>query len=467
MYRNNLGDQIKNIVEDAVDSCNFGDLNNKIKNTADRAIDEFNRATAPFQYGDKRRRNSHNVPPFGQGGQGGQGGPGGQGGQGGAFWGNGPFNGQNGPFQGQPFNRQSRPNNGPFGGPGKQFNGQASPFNQQRDFRRQDTRTRQYGRTATGNKFIKKRKEIGKVSSILFIVFGSIGLASFGITSFVLFMVWLGTGALSLMLSTLGSIFGVVTLIFASMLGIGIHKKKRIKRFHVYETLLGEKKYCEIERMAQYTGKSKKYVLKDLKKMIMLGFFVEGHIDDTKTCFIEDNATYEQYMVAQESYKQRLKEEAEKKVDTSKKDIDPDLLKAIQDGQKFIEQVKAANEDIPGEEISRKLYRLEDVISKIFVCVEKHPEKLPEIRKFMEYYLPITLKLVNAYKEFDAQPIQGENITNSKKEIEATLDTINTAFEKLLDSLYEDEAMEVSSDISVLNTLFAQEGLTKKDFDLK
>ena len=85
----------------------------------------------------------------------------------------------------------------------------------------------------------------------------------------------------------------------------------------------------------------------------------------------------------------------------------------------------------------------------------------------MEYYLPITLKLVNAYKEFDAQPIQGENISKSKKEIEDTLDTINTAFEKLLDSLYEDEAMEVSSDISVLNTLFAQEGLTKKDFELK
>ncbi|MDO5291896.1 MAG: 5-bromo-4-chloroindolyl phosphate hydrolysis family protein [bacterium] len=446
MYRNNLGDQIKNIVEDAVDSCNFGDLNNKIKNTADRAIDEFNRATAPFQYGDKRKRNSHNVPPFGQGG---------------------PF-GQNGPFQGQPFRDQRRPNNtGTFRGQGPQFNGQASPFNGQRDFKRQEAQSRQYGQTTRRNRIIKKRKEIGKVSSILFIVFGSLGLACFGITSFVLYMVWLGTGALNLMLPTLGSIFGVVTLIFATMLGIGIHKKKRIKRFHIYESLLGEKKYCEIERMAQYTGKSKKYVLKDLKKMILLGFFVEGHIDDTKTCFIEDNATFEQYLIAQEGYKQRLKEEAEKKVDTTKKDLDPELLKAIKEGQQFIEQVKAANEDIPGEEISRKLYRLEDVISKIFVCVEKHPEKLSEIRKFMEYYLPITLKLVNAYKEFDAQPIQGENITNSKKEIEATLDTINTAFEKLLDSLYEDEAMEVSSDISVLNTLFAQEGLTKKDFDLK
>ena len=179
-------------------------------------------------------------------------------------------------------------------------------------------------------------------------------------------------------------------------------------------------------------------------------------------------------MAAQQSYRERVKEEysikQEKKeqVKAAQNDVvDEELAKAIATGKEYIQQIRKANDDIPGEEISRKLDRLETIISKIFVCVEQHPEKLAEIRKFMEYYLPITSKLVNAYKEFDSQPIQGENIRNSKKEIEATLDTIDLAFEKLLDSLYEDEAMEVASDISVLNALFAQEGLTKKDFDLK
>ena len=64
----------------------------------------------------------------------------------------------------------------------------------------------------------------------------------------------------------------------------------------------------------------------------------------------------------------------------------------------------------------------------------------------------------------DAQPVQGDTIQNSKREIEATLDTLNLAFEKLLDDLFEDTAMDVSSDISVLNTLLAQEGLTQDDF---
>ena len=129
-----------------------------------------------------------------------------------------------------------------------------------------------------------------------------------------------------------------------------------------------------------------------------------------------------------------------------------------------MKDIKAANDALPEEGISNKLDRLEEVTSKIFACVQQNPSQLPELKKFMEYYMPTTLKLVNAYKEFDEQPIQGENITTAKKEILKTLDTINYAFEKLLDSLFREAAMDVSTDISVLNTLLAQEGLTKSDF---
>ncbi len=82
----------------------------------------------------------------------------------------------------------------------------------------------------------------------------------------------------------------------------------------------------------------------------------------------------------------------------------------------------------------------------------------------MNYYLPTTLKLVNAYKDFDKESIQGENITSAKNEIDLTLDTINQAFEKLYDSFFLNAVMDISTDISVLETLLAQEGLTQKDF---
>jgi hypothetical protein len=79
--------------------------------------------------------------------------------------------------------------------------------------------------------------------------------------------------------------------------------------------------------------------------------------------------------------------------------------------------------------------------------------------------MPTTLKLVNVYQELDAQPVEGENIKNSKAEIAETFDTINFAYEKLLDSFFETAAMDVSSDISVLESMFAQEGLTQNPFD--
>ena len=90
---------------------------------------------------------------------------------------------------------------------------------------------------------------------------------------------------------------------------------------------------------------------------------------------------------------------------------------------------------------------------------------IPDLKKLMDYYLPMTVKLLDAYEEMDRQAVQGENIKASKKEIEDTIDTLNIAFEKLLDSVFRDAAWDVSSDISVLHTMLAQEGLTEDDFE--
>lgn len=83
----------------------------------------------------------------------------------------------------------------------------------------------------------------------------------------------------------------------------------------------------------------------------------------------------------------------------------------------------------------------------------------------MDYYLPMTVKLLDAYEDMDRQPVQGENISASKREIEDTIDTLNVAFEKILDSIFRDTAWDVSTDISVLHTVLAQEGLTEDDFE--
>ncbi len=100
-------------------------------------------------------------------------------------------------------------------------------------------------------------------------------------------------------------------------------------------------------------------------------------------------------------------------------------------------------------------------MDRIFDRVEQNPESVDDIRRLMEYYLPTTVKLLEAYQELSAQPVDGDNIRASMKEIEDTLDTLNAAFERLLDNLFQDTAWDVSSDISVLQTMLAQEGLTE------
>ena len=103
---------------------------------------------------------------------------------------------------------------------------------------------------------------------------------------------------------------------------------------------------------------------------------------------------------------------------------------------------------------------MEMLVDRIFDRVEQKPDTVSDIRKLMDYYLPMTMKLLQAYEDLDAQPVQGENIISSKIEIEKTIDTLNVAFEKLLDDLFQDTAWDVSS---VLNTMLAQEGLTEDE----
>ena len=108
---------------------------------------------------------------------------------------------------------------------------------------------------------------------------------------------------------------------------------------------------------------------------------------------------------------------------------------------------------------------MENIITKIFAEVRANPSLASNLSMFMDYYLPTTTKLINAYAEMDAQPVQGGNIQSAKKEIENSLDTINDAYENLLDSFFKEQALDVATDISVMKTMMKQEGLTPDDLE--
>lgn len=240
-----------------------------------------------------------------------------------------------------------------------------------------------------------------------------------------------------------------------------------LKRYHRYIAELQGKTYCNIKELADRSGKSFSFVLKDVKRMIDKGWFRQGHLDEDNTCLIVSHDTYEEYQNIQKQRIEQKQSEIKQKNNSQEVCVNSEVQKVIAKGKEYIEKIRKSNEAIAGEEISRKISHMEMLIQKIFDRVKEDPDSLEDIQKLMEYYLPTTVKLLDAYQQLDSQPVQGANIKSSKAEIEKTLDTLNIAFEKLLDSLFEDVAWDVSSDISVLHTMLAQEGLTGNDFEKK
>ncbi|MBP3683898.1 MAG: 5-bromo-4-chloroindolyl phosphate hydrolysis family protein [Oscillospiraceae bacterium] len=247
------------------------------------------------------------------------------------------------------------------------------------------------------------------------------------------------------------------------LIGSGIGNLNLVSRFKSYKKALGPKTYCTLEKLARAAGKNVKTVKKDLEKLISRGVLPEGHLNNEGTMVITSHETYRYFEQSRLQLEERKRQEAaliEKKKESTHS---PQVRDVLDKGEEFLNQIRKCNDGIPGEEISRKIYQLENIVERIFERVDTNPEVIPDLKKMMDYYLPMTVKLLRAYEDMDVQPVQGETIRNSKREIEKTLDTLNLAFEKLLDELFEDTALDVSSDISVLNTLLAQEGLVEDD----
>ena len=302
--------------------------------------------------------------------------------------------------------------------------------------------------TKIGGIFLAVTGYVFTVGTIIFLLLLTLGAAATG---------W------DLVMQIGMGIFGLFGLAFIIMALAGTNMVCSVGRFRKYVNIIKDREYCDVKELAQKTGRSAKAVLKDLKKMIKKGWFCQGHLDEKESCLMVSDAAYGQYTGLMERMR---REKAEREAAAEKQQqefskLSPEVQKIVRAGEEYVRKIRAANDAIPGEEISAKISRMEMLVDRIFDRVEEHPESITDIRKLMEYYLPTTIKLLDAYEELDVQPVQGENIISSKREIEKTIDTLNTAFEKLLDDLFQDTAWDLSSDISVLHTMLAQEGLTE------
>lgn len=277
----------------------------------------------------------------------------------------------------------------------------------------------------------------------------------------------LPTLAMLLSQSFVGSIIFLIATAACAFAGVkGFKKLKLSKKFYKYGSILQRAEYFDISDLAKAAVLSDEEVLKDIKDMIKAGYLPRAKLDASeKTCMITD-AAYEMYLGAEKdriAREQRIAHENEVlgKNEKQSDELSPKASQILNEGSEYIKFVRGINDIIPDtEEMSNKLYKLENIMNRIFEQVKKEPASAEDLHKLMNYYLPTTKKLLTAYVELDKQTGGGVNVQQTKSEIDQAMDTINLAFENLLDSLFQDMAWDISSDISVMKTMMAQDGLT-------
>ena len=158
---------------------------------------------------------------------------------------------------------------------------------------------------------------------------------------------------------------------------------------------------------------------------------------------------------------------AQQKTAAPQKSYGPEIDPILQEGNRALSEMGRIYMSVQDVEVRKKINELMRITDKITQDAIHDPSDIPQIKKFMNYYLPTTIKLLNAYDRMSAQGIEGENLDKSMKSISEMLDQAIVAYKKRLDSLFENQALDIETDIEVRNQMLAREGLSGgKDFEL-
>ena len=231
---------------------------------------------------------------------------------------------------------------------------------------------------------------------------------------------------------------------------LGSHwMRRRLRRYAKYQAIAGKKPTVTISQLAAAANVSARRVENDLEQMVQKGFWgKEAYLDLGRGVLVR---TFE----AAEDLEQAQKEAQPI----------PEETREGYSGQ--LRDIRYANDRIADPVISAKIDRLEDLAGKIFRIVEEEPAKKAKASTFLNYYLPTTQKLLDSYADFEESGVSGENVSQAKQRIASTMDNIVAGFERQLDQLYQSDAMDVDSDIRVMEQMLRRDsGSVAEDFGL-
>ena len=184
----------------------------------------------------------------------------------------------------------------------------------------------------------------------------------------------------------------------------------------------------------------------DLEDMLDDGILETGYLDMSTGRLI----------LSDEGLQDKPEPEKQEKED----DVQPEEAPLdMNDDNAVLSEIKRLNDDIDDEVMSRKIDRIGEITGKIFAYQKQHPNRAGQLRSFLNYYLPTTLKILKAYARMEEQGIEGENIRSAKERIEGMMDKVVEGFEQQLDRLFQDDAMDITSDVAVLERMLEKDGL--------
>lgn len=232
----------------------------------------------------------------------------------------------------------------------------------------------------------------------------------------------------------------------ALMLGKGLSMDRALKRYANYLAIMGNVQSISFRQLAETTLYSEKKVMDDLENMIEKNYFgPSAYLDFGLGYFFRSRASADAHA------SQRAAAQTPKEAESGYAGI--------------LRNIRRANDQIADPILSQKIDRLEEVTAQIFRVIEQDETKERQVRTFLEYYLPTTQKLLDSYVEFEAAGVDGNNLRMAKEKIEATMDDIVHGFENQLDALYAAKAMDIQSDIDVMNHMMRQDSsMGVKDF---
>ncbi len=265
-------------------------------------------------------------------------------------------------------------------------------------------------------------------------------------------------GVLGLLLAVMnlgGSVWNLLSMLAivaggAAMIWSGRKAKRKAAAFKRCLTVSGNTGLVRIASLAKTLGLSEEDLEKQLTEMIDRGYYgSRAYLDHARGLLV----------IEPEQMRDVYRVEDEAKAAARAAQTTADEMTAMSEYEKIVEQIRQADIDIEDESMSEKIRTMQELTAAIFREVEEHPAKKPQIQRFMNYYLPTTLKLLDSYARIEQQGVSGDNMAKAKADIERIADTLVEGYKKQLDTLYQSEAVDIAGDVSVIESMMRRDGL--------